>query len=316
MKNAKIQKIGLVVLMCFLGGLQSSQAQFWKKIKDRVQDGAENAVLKKTEQKTTKTTENAIDSIFKMPKKMGNKKKSKNENQTEKEASQATLEAFSSQDEEIALAESYSFEWKYVMKIESEASKKRQKKTGDMKFSYLLSTHSTAFATQFDMPKENDNLSNTLMVIDPNSGVSFTLMEVNGEKIIQKMPSFTNLPKDKNEEGKGYLDNAKIKKIGSKKILGYTCQGFEITLEEGISKVYINPNAPVSFNHGGGNPKFAPKGVDVKWLKSFKNGLMMEMTFTSFKKPKHNMKMTCVALVKESFTVNIKEYKSFMNMGN
>lgn len=64
-----------------------------------------------------------------------------------------------------------------------------------------------------------------------------------------------------------------------------------------------------------GNSKFKPKGFDPKWLKEVGNGLMMEMVFTSNEKEKYNMKMTCVALEEESLTVNLSEYKSFMEMG-
>lgn len=306
----------LLLTFSFLLLSGTTHAQFWKKIKESAKDAAEESVLRKTEEKTTEKTEKAIDSIFELPKKSKKKtnRKSGPTNESEEVAiDENILEDYLEQDEDINLPESYSFEWKYVMQMESEAYNKKQKEMGDMKFTYLLSTQSTAFATQFDMGNKNMGLSNTLMVMDLSAGVNFTLMEINSEKIIQKMPSMANLPNENNEPDDN-LDNITIKKIGTKEILGYTCQGFEIQLEEGISIVYINPNAPVSFNHGG-NTKFAPKGFDTKWLKEFKNGLMMEMTFTSAEKPKHNMKMTCIELIEEAFTVHLNEYKSLMDMG-
>jgi hypothetical protein len=60
-----------------------------------------------------------------------------------------------------------------------------------------------------------------------------------------------------------------------------------------------------------GNSKFKPKGFNPKWLKEFKNGLMMEMDFKSNRKQKHDMKMTCVSLERKPLHINLSEYKSF-----
>lgn len=302
----------IVLTFFFLLLSNTVQAQFWKKIEKRAKEAVEEAVIRKTEEKAAEKTEKVIDSIFEMPKKVKKKRKPRATNENGEEVfDESILEDYIQQDEEVDLPESYSFGWKYVMKMESEAYKKKQKEMGDMRITYFLSTESTAFATQFEMGKEEMNFS-SLMVMDPSTGVNFTLMQMEGKKIIQKMPSIGNMLNE-NNEADDYSDNVKIKKIGTKEILGYTCQGFEMQLQEGISTVYINPNAPVSFNHGG-DTKFAPKGFDAKWLKEFKNGLMMEMTFISAKNKKQNMKMTCVELVKEPFTVNLNEYKSFMEL--
>ncbi|MBJ2173975.1 DUF4412 domain-containing protein [Aureibaculum sp. A20] len=309
----------LTLLLTFFIISTNSEAQFWKKLGKKVEEAAKETVNRKAEEKASEKTEQAIDSLFNVDKKIKRKKKKKNQNPNstneseEASVNENILEDYLQQDEDIDLPESYSFDWKYVMKIESEATKKKQKEIGDMNFTYLLSTQSTAFATQFDMGNKGKGMSNTLMVMDLTAGINFTLMEINGEKVIQKMPSMANMSSENNET-ENNLDNTTIKKIGTKVILGYTCQGFEIQLEEGISRVYINPNAPVSFNHSG-DSKFAPKGFKQEWLNEFKNGLMMEMTFTSSNKPKNNMKMTCIELVKEPTTIYLNEYKSLMEMG-
>jgi len=282
--------------LTFLFLSSTAQAQFWKKLKERAKDAAEETVFRKVEEKASEKTENTIDSIFELPKQGKKKPNSDSESSDEYEEvdgelndNEQIIEEFLNQteQEEVTLAESYSFKWKYVLQMESAAQKKK-KEMGDMKVTYFLNPQSTTFATQFDMDTKKE-----------------------GEKIIQKMPSMAKII---SEEADDYMDTMTINKIGTKEILGYTCQGFEILLEEGTSTVYINPNAPVSFNHSG-NPKYAPKGFKQEWLKEYQNGLMMEMTFVSNKKAKHNMKMTCVELAKEPFTVNISEYKSFMEMG-
>jgi len=310
----------LLLTLTFLFLSSTAQAQFWKKLKDRAKDAAEETVFRKVEEKATEKTESTIDSIFELPN-QGKKNTDPNSESSDEyeEVNMDTevndeniIEEYLNQqkEEEVSLAESYDFEWKYVLQMESAAQKKK-KEMGDMKVTYFLNPQSTTFATQFDMDTKKMAAGNTLMVMDMSAGVNFMLMEMEGEKIIQKMPSMAKIM---NEEADDYMDTMTINKIGTKEILGYTCQGFEILLEEGTSTVYINPNAPVSFNHSG-NPKYAPKSFKQEWLKEYQNGLMMEMTFVSNKKAKHNMKMTCVELAKEPFTVNISEYKSFMEMG-
>lgn len=73
----------LIVLFCLLG-TQVCEAQFLKKLGKKAEEAAERAVIKKTEQKVTKETEKAMDSILnpktgKMEKKGKNKKRSKSD---------------------------------------------------------------------------------------------------------------------------------------------------------------------------------------------------------------------------------------------
>ncbi len=58
-----LKNISLIVLFCLLG-TQFSEAQFLKKLGKKAEEAAERAVIKKTEQKVTKETEKAMDSIL------------------------------------------------------------------------------------------------------------------------------------------------------------------------------------------------------------------------------------------------------------
>ncbi|MEE9363494.1 MAG: DUF4412 domain-containing protein [Cellulophaga sp.] len=296
MKNNKSKSRGILLLLLVFIVVQPTQAQFWKKLKKRVKDGVEEAVLKKAEEKATKKTENTIDSLFTIHKKIGNKK-------GEKDAS-----------EDAKLPATYHFEWKYALKIESEAVKKKKKDKGDMKFVYYLNSNTSSFATLFSMDNIGPKMGKTIMIMNPDTGTNLMLMDTNGEKFIQRMPSFSKDLEEHSEEE--VENNYTIEKTDTKIILGYKCQGFRMVTEKGIMNTYIALNAPISFNNTlSDNSKFKPKGFDLKWMKEFENGLMMEMEFTSNEKKKHNMKMTCVELVEESMTINLNEYKSFMEMG-
>jgi hypothetical protein len=303
MKYNLIKKAGTLFLFLLFIGIQSSQAQFWKKLEKRATEAAEEAVLRKAENKAAEKAENAMDSIFNVPNKVGKK----NRNKGQQEGSRKT--------EEIVLPETYDFEWKYGLKMESEAMKQNKKNVGDMKLTYYLNTDTAAFGTLIDLPTNDGRMGKTIMIMDPDSGANVMLMEMNEQKIIQKMPSiaFEDIEEATSEE---LQKDYKVEKTDTKTILGYACQGFTITTEDGIVKTYIALNAPVSFNKAiANNSKFKPKGFGSDWLKEFENGLMMEMEFISSEKEKYNMKMTCIELVQTPISINLSEYKSFIQMG-
>ena len=115
---------------------------------------------------------------------------------------------------------------------------------------------------------------------------------------------------------KSGLSDYEFKEIGTKKILGFTCQGFQMENEDNKMTVYVAFDAPVSFNnmYSGNNSKQMPKGFDPKWLEKMgDNSLVMEMDFQNKKKPKESTKMTCVALEKEPLHIDVSKYE-FLQM--
>jgi len=345
MKIITFKKIIAALFFLFVGvGIQSTQAQFWKKLEKRVKEEVEEAVIRKTAEKTVEKAESSIDSIFEAPsktrKKRRRKKKKKrtrdndsSENQEtiydenesiENEMQESSEEVYKEPEEPVSSKNktpvpqsgSYSFEWKYVLKMES-AQAKKHKEVGEMKLTYYLSRNSSTFASKFEMGEKNPTgMDNMLMIMDLEIGANMMLMEMDGQKFIQKMPSIISNQDVEEIEQQGTNDYT-IVKTDTKTILGYQCQGFKVTSKDGIVHMYVAKDAPVSFNNAmAGNSKFKPKGFNPKWLKEFKNGLMLEMDFVSSKKKKHNMKMTCVELVKEPLSINLSAYKSFMTMGD
>jgi len=346
MKILRPNKIIVVLFFFFVGiGIQSTQAQFWKKLEKRISEEVEEAVIRKTAEKTVEKAENSIDSIFEVPsktrKKRRRKKKKKRTRDNDSSENQETVyDENDSNEHEIETEEtievyneteepdssetntpkpasgSYSFEWKYVLKMES-AQTKKHKEVGEMKITYYLSRNSSTFASRFEMGGKNPTgMDNMLMIMDLEIGANMMLMEMDGQKFIQEMPSILSQDIDQDMEGQSVKDYT-IVKTDTKTILGYQCQGFKVTSKDGIVHMYVAKDAPVSFNNAmAGNSKFKPKGFNPKWLKEFKNGLMLEMNFVSSKRKKHNIKMTCVELVKEPFSINLSAYKSFMEMGD
>jgi hypothetical protein len=314
-KKFKIQTLKGLLFLFFLGGMQFAEAQFWKKLEKRVKEGVEEAILRKTEEQTTEKTENAIDTIFEAPKKIKRKKKKRKKDKKYKNIVKNDQDKINyPQNKDITtFPNEYRFDWRYTLKMDSKAMHKNAK--GSMKITYYLSTNYATFASSFDMGGKNE-IGKMIMVMNPETGTNLMLMEMNGQKVKQKMPSFSGQEVDEISEEQAVKDYT-IVKTDSKTILGYACQGFKVTSSDGVVNMYIAQNAPISFNNAmAGGAKFKPKGFNPNWLKEFKNGLMMEMQFISNKKEKYNVKMTCVELVQEPFSINLSEYKSFMNMGD
>ena len=104
-----------------------------------------------------------------------------------------------------------------------------------------------------------------------------------------------------------------IEEIGTKEILGKTCQGFRMENEEMKVVIYSMLDAPVSFNQVfGSDAQKMPKGFDPKWLEKMENSLVMEMTYTDKAKSVNATKMECVALNEEAFVISKNDYQ-FMN---
>jgi len=266
----------MLLILLFTGMI--GNAQLLKKITKSAERAAERAVLKKTEQKASQTTEKAIDGLFNM------------------EIGQM---GHSNMDPSI-LPDSYSFEWRYTLQMKQEK--------GSMNMHYYLREGGTDFASKMDMQQQTI-MGGMLMVIDQDREVTTILMNSNGKKQGQIISSAT-IDIDKIDT-KNSMDDYEFKEIGTKKILGYTCQGFQMENKDVTMTMYVAFDTPVSLNKVyGNNPKRLPKGFDPKWLdKIGENSLMMEMDIVHKKKSKHSAKMTCVALKKEPLTINISDYE-------
>jgi len=278
MKNFKI----LFITILFLISSVTTQAQFFKKLQKKAEEKiareaekrAERRVNKKID-KTFDKTEETIDGATESKKKTksSNSKSSKKEN----------------------LPDSYSFDWSYVMQM--------QTKDGLVHMIYFLKKNANYMGIKVNADKDNP-AGNMVMILDTKRNVNITLMDMNGSKMktTSKMPDITGNDDDDDSD-------YSLTKIDTKVILGYNCQGYKAVTKDGTSILYVATNTPVTFNQLYNNNK-ASKGFDANMLKQFKKGLVMEMTFTSNKKEKYNMNMRCISLKKDAFKVNLNDYKS------
>lgn len=282
----KIRTFLLVAILLFSAG--TTQAQFFKKLVKSAEKAAEKAVIRKTEQKTQEKTNKALDKVFDV------------DFSKQQQVDPATTK------------KTYSYGWKYAMQI--------QHIKGNMNMTYYLNEgNATSFASVVDMQGRAQMTENMILVMDREADVTLMLFEQNGQKIGQALPAMMNNISDAQEvDYQDEVDEFEFKKIGTKVILGYTCQGFEIENDEVTATVYVAPNAPINFNQvvQGENNKQLPKNFNPKWIEKMgENSLMMEMDLVHKKKPKQNSKMVCVALEKERKNIDLSQYE-FQQMIN
>jgi hypothetical protein len=273
-------KKSTIFLLLLLGFTISANAQFFKKLGNKVEKAAEKAVERKAEQKTTKETNKAFDSTF-------NKKRKKNK-------SLSGMPSFSDSEP----AANYTFNYRADMEI----------KTGGetMKMSYFLSESGNYLSSMIDDKRMKDK---SLMVMDFEREAMFTFMENDGQKIRMAM----SLATASAYEQASNESNTKVTATGkSKKILNYNCQEYKMTGDDMYGTMWITKDVNARFpkNFYGMKQDKRNKNNTQAWMKDMNGWLMeMEMTDTSERKPQ-TMIMTCVFFGESNLSIDTKGYET------
>jgi len=285
-------KITLFILFLSLMSTNVLKAQFLERLNKRVQRSAENAAINKAEQIAADKAGEAIEkgvtkgleSIF--------TKKMEGVNSGSIKSVDASK-----------IPDSYTFEWMYTMQM--------QTNSGLVNIDYFLKPNATYFGSKVNM-EQSKSAGLMFMVTDFYRNINTIFMETNGSKMA--MPTVLNLDVNIESDEKIKSNDFSFKKIGTKTILGYKCQGFKAVTDEATTIIYVTNDSPVSFNQlFGSNVKSIPKGFDPKMLSTIKNGLIMEMEYTSKEDKNNTTTLKCVILKKNPFTINKSDYQ-FMNM--
>lgn len=304
----------------------NTEAQFLKKLKQRVKDATEESAIMKVEEKTSEKTGELIDKTFDktLDKLFGGKKKKGNTNgnddgetysddmyDNDSEASEgggmSKLQEMMNSAQNMGsvdfsnLPKSYDFGWKYVMNIKIEDKE-------EMQMTYYLQPNEDYMGMKMDLSK-NKAAANMFMVVDNAREFGIMLMDVDNTKYASIVSTPTNnYDYDLNNENLG--SNFSFKEIGSKNILGYNCKGFRMEDVDSIVIMYLTTDAGVVFNKifkADGNS--APSGFDPSWLKQAENGVILEMEFINKSFDDKTTKMYCTELAKESFTIKLSDYQ-------
>ncbi|MBR9845571.1 MAG: DUF4412 domain-containing protein [Algicola sp.] len=199
------------------------------------------------------------------------------------------------------LPNTYDFDYVYKLKITH--------KKNDAQLDYYLKKDQAYFGFDTSAMMKGNKDAKMFMVMDNQRGISAMFMEMMGKKMVQK----SSLKRTSSMSDDSSTDFT-FKKIGSKTILGYHCEGFEGENDDVKIVFYITNEVPVSFNQvWGADMKNMPRSFNPGLIEKYaENGLMMEMIFVDKNKDKNSMTMECIGLDKTDFSINTTTYGSMM----
>lgn len=266
-ENFKTISIVISVLFFF----QSANAQFLKKLKDRVQETVENVIIEKTAEKAAEKTGDGMDKILNMDF-SGIGKTPVDPN---------------------TIPESYDFTWKYSLQM--------QTTEGDMVLDYFLMPDQPYFGF------ESAPMKDMFMVMDTENKMTVIYLDTEGNSSIMAVAIPDDVLLD---EMNGESEDFSYEILANKTIMGYDCKGVKATNEELEMTMYFTTDAEVSFRdiYKSDNANI-PKGLK-KYFKEGENTLMLELEMVNYKKEKLNASMKCVGLEKIQKVVNKSDYES------
>lgn len=269
-----MKTIKIITVLLLFGTSSTTNAQFWKKIKDRATEAAEQTIERKVAEKTERETDKAFDTVFNNKGKLFKKKKSEK-------------------------LESFSFSHQYVMEIISE------KDTTDI--TYYLTNEHEYMGSSFTAGKNEEFI--TVMDL-PNSAIH-TFMDLGHTKTMNSMRIDLNDLDDENIEGPDFNIAPTGQ---TKKIIGYDCEEFQITGPQISGTVWVTQEADISFQKAFTQLKSkkikVTKGMNQSWV-SMVDGLALEMKMIDYStKNPRPINMVCTDLSESDFTINTLEYEN------
>jgi len=290
-------------LICFLI-MGQSNAQFFKKLKKKAKDDVERTVLERTDKEVSKGTDRAIDSITqgkkgkKTPKSIGETEKNtptKKQTDAKNKAMEQKMAGLFGGKDLNGVPDIYTFSYKATMKITT--------RKDETEIQYWMEPDQRYFGNW-----QEQGTTNSISIMDMENKMVVMFMDDGERKSAMKMPVGKKMMEKmaKKMEQKSNADNVQVTPIGNKTILGYTCQGYQITSKEGISKIWLTNETPVGFLGGMGQAESIP----TTGLPIGSNTMFMEMQFESAKKKKDNFSMVCTELVQEDLILVKADYLS------
>lgn len=301
----------LAMLVCSLSISFSGEAQFFKKLKKAAENAAERTIMNRTDEEVSKGTDNAIDSITKggkgkknkkdAPKNIGETEKNldstKQQNKAKEAAMQKKMAGLFGDSNLKGVPDVYEFSYRATMKITTQKD--------ESYIHYWMEPGQRYFGNRY-----NDGKTNSITVMDMDNQAMVMFTDDGKQKMAMKMPAgkktIEKLTKKMEEKGKNSKEAIKVVPIAGKTILGYHCEGYQITSKDGISKVWVTNEAPVGYLGGIANTEGLPSSV----LPIGENTMFMEMQFESAKKKKDNFSMVCTELKEESMSIVKAEYST------
>lgn len=317
------RSIGLSALLLLL--CTPAEAQLLKKLGKRAEKAVERTILNRTDKEVSKGTDKAIDGVLK--KEDGSEQDTIEEDklddedggafgeklkdlfgglgdpqdgapQSGKAKAQLTPETLEKalaeadpapEDQNIQLPDTYNFSYQLTTEVSNHLGKQEG--------SYLLEPGKSYYAERTAQPGGTkyviyDDKNMTVLHFSENSG--------SREFWREKMSIFTAIRMlGAYKDG----DNMKTKTIDNKNILGFDTQGYEISTDDGVLKIWVTHDAPATLF----GALFSERSK-VKESPFQANAMILEMKYSSAGNPDKSYQWSCTALKPQSKTFDITSY--------
>ncbi|TBN06707.1 DUF4412 domain-containing protein [Hyunsoonleella flava] len=311
----KLKQI-LLLIMC-LGVISTSEAQLLKKLKKKAERAIERTVLKKADSLVAKKTEKAIDSMAKGDSKKNKRNKNNKRNRkttSEDEKAQGILDIMLSQtpkevgggkenndnttagkpllppeDNNVKLPDSYKFSYQATIQVKS------NNKTAEVE--YLLQPNETYYAK-----KQTKNGFTEHIVYDNERSIEVYYAEIEGQKR-QARKKMGILTKARLLGAYKDAPDKQVKPLGSKKLLGFNCEGYEISTQDGTTQFWVTNEAPATLY-----AVMFESRAEAPNSPFTKNSMIMEVAYTSKESPNENYQMACTQLQPKTMVFNKTDY--------
>jgi|8_EtaG_2_1085327.scaffolds.fasta_scaffold06349_2 hypothetical protein len=270
----KLLKYSAVFTFLVILPVESSNAQIWKKIKNKTKQKVENRVADKVSEKLADAILGKMSKKFELDSNpyRGGTKISKPEN----------------------LPEEYSFDWKYQMKITNGNSSE------DMNLNYWLSSENSYIA--YSNPESPEMIS----VVDAENQAIVSYTEEEGKSFAMSYSYPINSVAENNGVV-GTNDAVNVTELPDKEFLGYTAKGYEIDTPESTMIIYVTSDIDVNFTGNAAIP-----GQSIAYVFSntseIKDSLTLYMKFVDKSDSDNTMEMECVSIQKDKLVKKNSEY--------
>ena len=273
-----MKKTLLIAVILTSFGISQSNAQFLKKLKERVLEKTEEVIVNKA---ADKVADKAADKTGEAMDKLLNQDFGKLMSPVGKQVDMSKLPA------------SYGFDYRYAMKMKTQE--------GEIDMDYYLSKTEPYMGMKMNMGEDkNMNMS---MVFDEANKTVFTY--VGGMAVATEM----DLSNAVEEDADMYNDYT-FKELPNRMFLGYDCIGREMENDEYKFTIYIAPDMEAGFGY-----MFKSQHANIppsmqKFSKEYENGLMMYMEMVDKKnknKKNSNATMECVAFELTDLVIDTRQ---------
>ena len=262
----------ILLLPIFLMVYQTSEAQFFKKLGNKISEAAEKTVTRKSADKTSEEVSKGMDGIFSGMEKKGDNKIS-------------------------APDHFYSFDYHYKMKMTTDEH--------NMKMDYFFKP-----GRDYAGMAMNQNGMKMFMVFDYNKEAMYSFISGKTGKMYTSTSLDLDTENDWANDQYNKSDY-KVTNLPNKTILGYYCKGKQIENDQWKFTMYYTDEVGISFqNILNASKKRNSPSVLSKYFKDAEDGLMLYMKSVDKKQKDYKaVTMECVDLDKQKHDFSTEDYK-------